>query len=94
MNLNIQVERNGETAQVTTNLYIMVMWERKYKRRASDLANGIGYEDLAFFAYEASKIANIVVPVSFDDYLKSVTNLEVVDNEPANPTQAGPTPAN
>ncbi|CAB5223765.1 hypothetical protein UFOVP738_23, partial [uncultured Caudovirales phage] len=41
MNITIRVERNGETADVKTNLYIMIMWERKYKKRASDLANGI-----------------------------------------------------
>jgi hypothetical protein len=94
MNITIRVERNGETADVKTNLYIMIMWERKYKKRASDLANGIGYEDLTFFAYEASKLAGLTVPVSMDDYAKTITLLEVVDNEPTNPTQAGLIPAN
>ncbi|CAB5223653.1 hypothetical protein UFOVP738_1, partial [uncultured Caudovirales phage] len=52
------------------------------------------YEDLTFFAYEASKLAGLTVPVSMDDYAKTITLLEVVDNEPTNPTQAGPIPAN
>jgi hypothetical protein len=44
-------------------------------------------EALAYMAYEASKMNGVTVPVAFDDFVKSVENLEVVDNEPANPTQ-------
>lgn len=86
MNLTIRVTRNGETYDVTTNLFVTVLWERKYKARASDLATGVSMETLAFMAYEASKMAGITVPVAFDDFVRSCENLEVVDNEPANPT--------
>jgi hypothetical protein len=51
-------------------------------------------EALAFMAYEASKMGGHVVPVAFDDFIKSVESLEVVDNEPANPTHAAVTAAN
>ena len=94
MQLTLKVTCEDKTETVTTNMMTIVMWERKYKKRASDLANGIGYEDLTFFAYEASKLAGLTVPVSLDDYAKTITLLEVVDNEPTNPTQAGLTPAN
>ena len=87
MNLTLRVTRNGETYDVQTNLMVTVLWERKFKARASDLATGVSMEALAYMAYEASKMAGIVVPVSLDDFIKSVSNLEVVDNEPANPTQ-------
>lgn len=87
MNLTIRVTRNGETYDVSTNLMVTVLWERKYKARASDLATGVSMEALAYMAYEASKMNGITVPVVFDDFIKSVENLEVVDNEPANPTQ-------
>ena len=40
----------GDPYDVTTNLFVIVAWERKFKRQASNLANGIGAEDLAFFA--------------------------------------------
>lgn len=86
MNLTIRVTRNGETYDVTTNLFVTVMWERKYKARASDLATGVSMETLAYMAYEASKLAGITVPVAFDDFVKTCENLEVVDNEPTNPT--------
>jgi O-phosphoseryl-tRNA(Cys) synthetase len=50
------------------------------------MALGIGVEDLAFMAYEASKINKIVVPSEFDTFVKGLTNIEVVDTETANPT--------
>lgn len=87
MNLTIRVTRNGETYDVTTNLMVTVLWERKYKSRASDLATGVSMETLAYMAYEASKMNGVTVPVAFDDFVRSVENLEVVDNETANPTQ-------
>jgi hypothetical protein len=49
MKLTLSVRlADGETYQVVTNLFVIISWERKFKRRASDLANGIGMEDLAF----------------------------------------------
>jgi hypothetical protein len=78
---------------VTTNLFTVITWERKYKRRAGDLAAGIGAEDLAFLAYEASKAAGITVPLVFDDYAKKIVSLEVVSQEDQNPTQPAATTA-
>ena len=57
----------------------IVSWERKYKRKASQIADGIGIEDLAYMAYEASRSSNIVVPLLLDDYIKSIKDLEVVE---------------
>ena len=94
MNITLRVTRNGETYDVTTNLMVTVLWERKFKARASDLATVVSMEALAYMAFEASKMNSIVTPVAFDDFLKSVENLEVVDNEPANPTQPAPTAGN
>jgi hypothetical protein len=94
MNITLRVTRNGETYDVTTNLMVTVLWERKFKARASDLATGVSMEALAYMAFEASKMNSIVTPVAFDDFLKSVENLEVVDNEPANPTQPAVTAGN
>jgi hypothetical protein len=70
---------------VTTNMMTIVMWERKYKRKASQIADGIGVEDLSYLAYEASRTQGIVVPLALlDDYIKQIKNLfEVVDsNDP------------
>ena len=32
------------THEVSTNLWVVTQWERKYRRKASDLAQGIGVE--------------------------------------------------
>lgn len=64
---------------VKTNLMTIVAWERKYKRKVSQIGDGIGIEDLAYLAWEASRSSGIVVPASLDDYIKSLVNLEVVE---------------
>lgn len=86
LTLNIKLA-NGEPYQVITNLFVIISWERKFKRRSSDLANGIGMEDLAFMAYEASKQQGHPVPISFDEFIKQLEDLEVVETASAVPTQ-------
>ena len=93
MRMTLKVDIGEGPMLVETNLYITVLWERKYKRKASDLANGVGAEDLAFMAHEAMKAAKIVVPAMLDDFIKRIVTLEVVDSEPGNPTPEAPTDA-
>jgi hypothetical protein len=84
MQLRLKVQRQNEDAyEVTTSLAVIVAWERRFKRRASDLGSGVGMEDLAFMAYEASQRSGIIVPASLDAFINSIENLEVVDSEPA-----------
>jgi hypothetical protein len=94
MQLTLKVELPDNTYTVTTNLYVVVAWERKFKRKASDMANGIGIEDLAYLAFEASKLNKIVVPAEFDNFIKQLVNIEVVEQEQPSFTEAAPTDAN
>ena len=87
MKLTISVDTGNGPEIVTTNLFTVITWERKYKRRAGDLSAGIGAEDLAFLAYEASKQAGLVVPPIFDDYAKKIVALDVVGTDDPNPTE-------
>jgi hypothetical protein len=90
MQLTLKVERlNEQPYEVKTNLQVIVAWERRFKSKASALANGVGMEDLAYMAYEASRIAGEVVPATLDAFIASIVNLEIVDGEPARPTDAG-----
>lgn len=91
MRISINVDTGEGPQIVTTNLFNVISWERKYKRRAGDLAAGIGAEDLAFLAYEASKTAGLTVPLIFDDYAKKIVTLDVVSSEDQNPTEPGAT---
>jgi hypothetical protein len=49
------------------------------------MANGIGYEDLLFLAYESCKVHGITVPL-FEEFIKRAVSIEVVSEEPENPT--------
>jgi hypothetical protein len=89
MQITMKLDTGNGPYEVTTNLWCAVQWERKYKRKMSDLAQGIGAEDLAFLAFEASKLHGIMVPVVFDDFIKKLVAMpEVVEQEDVNPTQA------
>ena len=89
MQITMRLDTGNGPYEVTTNLWCAVQWERKYKRKMSDLAQGIGAEDLAYLAWEASKVHGITVPVVFDDFIKKLVAMpEVVEQEDSNPTQA------
>ena len=83
MQFTLKITFEDKTETVTTNMMTIVMWERKYKRKASQISEGIGIEDLAYMAYESSRSQGIVVPALLDDYIRSIKNLEVVEqNDP------------
>ena len=86
MKLTLRVDQGDGPIDVTTNLYTIVAWERRFKTKASNIANGIGMEDLAFLAHTALKQIGVVVPIVLDDFIKKIVTLEVVDNETENPT--------
>jgi hypothetical protein len=64
-----------------------VALERKFKIRASELSSGVAMEHLAFLAFEGAKQNGITVPAVFDDYIKKLVSVEVVNEDAANPTQ-------
>ena len=93
MQLTLKVVTDETSYEVTTNLYVIIAWERKYKQKASNLATGVGMEDLAFMAFESCKLNSIPVPAIFDDYVKKLVSIDVVSDEPTNPTDEAPTHA-
>jgi hypothetical protein len=91
MQLTLKVTTDQTTYEVKTNLYVIIAWERKFKQKASNLATGVGLEDLAFMAFESCKLHGITTPAVFDDYVKKLVAIEVVSDEPTNPTEEAPT---
>jgi hypothetical protein len=86
MKIQLQVTpTDGDPYEVETNLFVIVAWERKFKKQASSLANGIGAEDLAFFAYESAKQSGVTIPAVFDDFIRKTKSIDVVGSDPANP---------
>ena len=86
MKLTLRVDQGDGPMEVTTNLFTIVAWERRFKTKASNIANGLGLEDLAFLAHTALQQIGVVVPIVLDDFIKKVTVLEVVEDVPENPT--------
>jgi len=91
MQLTIRVDQGDGPVDVTTNLFTIVAWERKFKRKASDMGSGIGIEDLAYLAHQACQQHNVVVPIVLDDFIKRLVLLEVVNDEQDRPTMPVPT---
>ena len=79
--------------EVRTNLWVMTQWERKFKRKVTDLGNGVGIEDLSFMAHIACQAENITVPVSLDDFIKKLVALDVISeaDDIDRPTEPAPT---
>jgi hypothetical protein len=87
MRITLEVKEKGGVAyRVTTNLFSIIAMERRFKIRASDLAQGVAMEHLAFLAFEGAKQEGFTVPVVFDDYIKQLDSVDVVEDEAANPT--------
>ena len=91
MKLTLRVDQGDGPIEVSTNLFTIVAWERKFKTKASAMAQGIGMEDLAFMAHTALMQNGIVCPVSLDDFIKKLVTLEVTEQMSENPTVETPT---
>ena len=81
MKLTLRVDQGDGPIEVSTNLFTIVAWERRFKTKASKIGDGIGMEDLAFMAHQALQNNGVVVPVVLDDFIKKLLVLEVVDTE-------------
>jgi hypothetical protein len=92
MKLVLRYDIGDGEIEVSTNLYVIVQWERKFKRKASDMANGVGVEDLAYMAWEASKLHGVVVPAEFETFVKKIVEgVEVVEQIEVVPFETAPT---
>ena len=91
MQIDIEVDLGEGPFTVQTNLWVIVQWERRFKRKASDLANGAGAEDIAYMAYEACRTHGITVPAVFDDFLKRAKSITPAEVETPTPPDPAPT---
>lgn len=91
MQIDIEVDLGEGPFTVSTTLWVIVQWERRFKRKASDLANGAGMEDIAYMAYEACRANGVVVPAVFDDFVKRAVSITPTSTENVRPTEPAPT---
>lgn len=91
MQFTIHYETEDTTADVETNPWVIMVWERKYKTKATRIGQeGLGVEDVAFMAWEASKLHGITVPISFETFAQGIRKLEVRSDDTSRPTNAAP----
>lgn len=86
MRITLTYDLGNGPVTVTTTLEVIVAWERKFQRKAADLAKGLGMEDLLFLAWKSSLVHGVTVPLEFDAFIKKCQDLEVGDNEQVRPT--------
>jgi hypothetical protein len=88
MKITIQATLPEGPATVTTDLFTIVQWERKFKRKMGD-GGDIGVEDLAYLFHEqAKRTEGVVVPIVFDDFLKKLVDITTVREELDRPISA------
>jgi hypothetical protein len=72
---------DGQELDLTAVVPDFIAWERYSKRRMSDLANGIGMEDMAYLAYSVLKRSGENVK-PFDGWINSVELIEPIEDDP------------
>ena len=79
MRAGIKITLNDNSIhEAVANVADFIAWERKYKRKASDLANGIGLEDLAYLAWSALKRTG-ETGADFDAFVADIAEVEAMD---------------
>lgn len=69
-------ERIEDTTAIVPDF---VAWERRTKRRSSDLVNGVGIEDLAFLAWHSLK-RQTGTRLEFDRWIEEIVEIEMGDD--------------
>lgn len=89
MKAGIKLEHSGQTIEVVATPPDFVAWERRTKRKTSDLATlGVGVEDLAFLAWSSIRRRGEAAP-DFDDWLDGLDAIEMVDTPDPKATRKG-----
>lgn len=91
MKLTIQVSYRTPAAElvkdtITTTIATVAAWERKFKRRISDLQGGIGVDDLMFMVWHQLTV-NKKESRDYDAWLNTVESFDVQEVAQANPTE-------
>lgn len=80
LELNIKMV-DGQHHNLTCTIADFIAWERKSGRKTSDLAMGIGVEDLAFLAYSAlTRAGEHLKP--FDGWINDIDEILEDESDP------------
>jgi hypothetical protein len=85
MKVAFSIDTGEGSETITAGPAAIIMWERATKRRMSELADGVGMEDLARLCWEQLRIEGRT-NVKFDDWIKTILDL---NEAPAAPLDLG-----
>ncbi len=74
LRLAFSVEDGDGQRAVTVGPQSLVAWERKTKRKISQLSEGIGAEDMAWLVWHADKRAGNIT-IGFEEYLETIIDM-------------------
>lgn len=82
---------SGDTYEVETTFDAWCAWEDKFNRSRVDPSYTLKLRDHAWVIWRSCMGRDIVVPLNFDDYLKKIAAIDVVQERKARPTKPAPT---
>lgn len=89
MKAGIKLEHGGKTREVIATPPDFIAWERRTKRKTSDLATlGVGVEDLAYLAWASIRRGGEAAP-DFDVWLEELEAIEMIDTPDPKATRKG-----
>lgn len=72
---------DNEVLDIRCGIADFIAWERHSKSKTSELANGIGIEDMAFLAYNSLKRKGEKIK-PFDSWINEIEEIEAVEESP------------
>jgi hypothetical protein len=91
MQLNLEVDQGDGPQRITTTLWAMVQWERKFNVKASQMADRLGIEDIAYLAWQTLISNKKPVASEFDAFLQKNPEIRVIGAGDDPPTLGAPT---
>ena len=90
MEIEIKYSTADGEFSVKTSMLEIVQMERHFNVAISALASGVSMDQICYLAWRASQSAGLKPAGRYDDFLKTITAIEVVANDEA---VVGPTDA-
>ena len=82
--LSVDLHNGTPPVELVTNMYVVCEWEKLENRKVSD-GKGIGYTDLACWAYHLCKLAGDTVPDNWREWVKQHPDMDLTSVDETNP---------
>lgn len=79
------ISSTGEEKIVEISPFAQYQWEKDTGRKLSELQNSVGMGDVARMVWHQLRAQAYITAVAFEEWLKDVYDLEMVDGNPQQP---------